>query len=257
MDVIAPVDSRSSVKVGEVEDGRPHLRLESGGHGVDLKLAFPMQSEVGVGPTGNLKPCRELQLSTRTPNFELEVSLSLSPSPRSLPMLTRAGPSISSPSPSTQSDNHRSMPSELHSRYSLEISWIRRPSARRWRQRGSGVGQGAQTSTGCLITSRAYVDHICCRTIQGERPSCICHLERAGPREGWLPPQFRSSWLLFAPSSLLGWQLNSRSSRCISCLSPLMHQSTTLLQTLSFRPPPPSSRWARTSRQQGSPQTVL
>ncbi|ORY64739.1 hypothetical protein BCR35DRAFT_308636 [Leucosporidium creatinivorum] len=78
MDAIAPVDSRSSVKVGEVEDGRPHLRLESGGKGVDLKLEFPMQTELGSGPYGNrMKPCRELQLSTRTPNFELEYILSI------------------------------------------------------------------------------------------------------------------------------------------------------------------------------------
>lgn len=84
MNAIAPVDSRSSVKVGEVEEGRPHLRLESGGKGVDLKLSFPMQTELGIGPHGNrMKPCRELQLSTRTPNFELEVSL-LSLSPRRL-----------------------------------------------------------------------------------------------------------------------------------------------------------------------------
>lgn len=82
MDAIAPVDSRSSVKVGEVEDGRSHLRLESGGNGVDLKLSFPMQAELGVGTNGNrMKPCRELQLSTRTPNFELEVS-ALSPLPK-------------------------------------------------------------------------------------------------------------------------------------------------------------------------------
>jgi len=107
MDAIAPVDSRASVKVGEVEEGRPHLRLETGGKGVDLKLEFPMQTELAIGPHGHrMKPCRELQLSTRTPNFELEVSLLPLPSPRRPSTADHFScDSTSSPSRSSLSDN--------------------------------------------------------------------------------------------------------------------------------------------------------
>lgn len=73
MSSLAPMDSRASAKVGEVEDGRAHLRLVCGEKGVDLKLEFPMQTE-GMSQSGKrLIPARELLLSCRTPNLEVEV----------------------------------------------------------------------------------------------------------------------------------------------------------------------------------------
>lgn len=74
MTSLAPMDSRASAKVGEVEDGRAHLRLVCGEKGADLKLEFPMQTE-GTSQSGKrLIPAREMLLSCRTPNLEVEVS---------------------------------------------------------------------------------------------------------------------------------------------------------------------------------------
>lgn len=78
MSKLAPQDSRLSVRANEMEDGKTHMRLECGAPGRDLKLEFPMQSIVEPGPHGKkCWPARDLRLSLRTPNVEMEVSLAL------------------------------------------------------------------------------------------------------------------------------------------------------------------------------------
>lgn len=74
MATMAPLSSRTSIKNGEIENGRPHLRLEAGGKGKDIRLDVPLQT-VSMTPQGKQTvPARDFRLSMRTPNIESEVS---------------------------------------------------------------------------------------------------------------------------------------------------------------------------------------
>ncbi|KAM0786492.1 hypothetical protein ACM66B_001950 [Microbotryomycetes sp. NB124-2] len=81
MRTLLPAVSRASLREGEVEEGRAHLRLVSGDPGVDLRLEIPLQgSDTNSKGKRNI-PLRDLQLSTRAPNIELEYVMSITVHP--------------------------------------------------------------------------------------------------------------------------------------------------------------------------------
>ncbi|KAK4046475.1 hypothetical protein OIO90_006559 [Microbotryomycetes sp. JL221] len=81
MTTLLPAVSRASLLAGEVEDGRAHLRLVSDNNGVDLKLEIPLQTSEMTSKGRMNIPARDLRLSTRAPNIEVEYVMSITVHP--------------------------------------------------------------------------------------------------------------------------------------------------------------------------------
>ncbi|KAK4049166.1 hypothetical protein OIV83_004314 [Microbotryomycetes sp. JL201] len=81
MRTLLPAVSRASLREGEVEEGRAHLKLVSGEPGVDLRLEIPLQGDDLTTKGRRNVPTRELHLSTRAPNIELEYVMSITVHP--------------------------------------------------------------------------------------------------------------------------------------------------------------------------------